>query len=537
MSQESDSDMKIVSTNQMRELDRRAIEEFEISGETLMDRAGLGVANIVDGLFDRCKTRDPSILLIAGRGNNGGDAFVAARYLNDYGCNVMVWLAGSAGEVAGDARTHMNRMRECRIPFEELPTKEDWDAALEQYLKNRANRPDAVIDGVLGTGIKGPARGPAAGAISYINVLAGDSMVVSIDAPSGLDSDTGRAEGDAVKADITVTMGLPKRGLIEPRAAEHVGRLDVVDIGIPSELIDGIESDIELITAFDLVALFPKRARASHKGDYGRLLILGGAAGYSGAIAMATMAAIRSGAGLVTAVVPRSIAPVVSAAAPEAMVHGADETDTGSLAANCWRKWLERTGEFSGMVIGPGMTRHKETSTLVSMVLKDCAAPVVADADALNVFDGRLDELRASRREGAGLVITPHPGEMARLMGCSSADVQADRFAAARSAAERSGAVVVLKGAGTIVTQRGAPIHVNMTGNPGMARGGMGDVLAGLLGGLVAQGLSPLDAARAAVFLHGLAGDEAARKATESAMTTRDVIDLLPIAFKSVAMR
>lgn len=529
--------MKIVSTAQMRELDRSAIEDYKVPGEVLMDRAGFGVANIVDLLFDRCELAGSSVLLVAGRGNNGGDAFAAARHLKEEGYDPAVWLAGSVNEIRDDARTHLNKLKASKIEVEELPTKEDWDQLVDQWRETGASGVPVVVDGVLGTGIEGPARGPAAGAIRYVNMMAGESLVVSIDIPSGLNSDTGEAEGDAVTADVTVTMGLPKRGLIEPSAANHVGRLEVMDIGIPRDLVDKTESDVELITAADVRRLFPRRPRSSHKGNYGHLLMIGGATGYSGAISMAARAAVRSGAGLVTAVVPHGIASVVAGAVPEAMVYGAVETEIGSVAAGCWPVWRERLNEFSAVLVGPGMTRHSETRILVAQILKDCTVPLVMDADALNVFEGRLDDLSRSRKPGCPLVITPHPGEMGRLTGRPASDVQANRFAVAAEVAGKTGAVVILKGAGTLVAEQGQSLNINMTGNPGMAAGGMGDVLAGLLGGLVARGLKPFDAARAAVFLHGRAGDEAAWETTESCLTAGDVIDSIPYAFQQVTMR
>lgn len=529
--------MKVVSAEQMRKLDRCAMDDFKIPGEELMDRAGLGVADAVDGMFDKCSMKDPAVLLVAGRGNNGGDAFAAARYLRHYGYDTEVWVAGALSEISGDARTHFNKMKESKVHVEELPTKEDWELALDDIRFAQAVDMGVVVDGVLGTGIKGPARGPSAGAISYINASARHSIVVAIDVPSGLNADTGVAEGDAVKADLTVTMGLPKRGLIEPRAADYVGRIEVIDIGIPPELIENTHSDLELITAQDLSLLFPRRHRGSHKGSFGHLLIIGGASGYSGAIAMAARAATRSGVGLVTTVVPRSIAPIVASQVPEAMIHAAEETEAGSLSANCWPAWRERIKAFSAVLVGPGLTRHDNAASLAARILQDCQVPLVMDADALNAFEGRAGDLRRERAENGTLVITPHPGELGRLMGCAAADIQADRFKAAMEAADKTGSVVIVKGAGTLVARSGRKLHINMTGNPGMASGGSGDVLAGLLGGILAQGFFPFNAAQAAVFLHGKAGDEAARIRTEFGMTASDLIEFIPRAFQHVSVR
>ncbi len=527
--------MKVVSTSQMRELDKRTIEDYQVPGEVLMDRAGLGVALAVDLLFDHYELEPLSVLIIVGRGNNGGDGFVAARYLREQGYDVKVWLAGSADEISGDALTHLNRMRAAHVPLEELSTKKAWDDVVKQY-HSQISAVDAqvIVDGVLGTGIKGPAHGPAGGAIRYINMMGKECYVVSIDVPSGMNSDTGQAEGDAVVADVTLTMGLPKRGLIEPAATDRIGHLDIIDIGIPMSLVEQMDSEIELITDFDLRLLLPRRKRNSHKGTYGHILMIGGAAGYAGAIAMAARAATRSGVGLVTAVVPRGISSMVSTAVLEAMIHGAGETESGSLVSDCWAPWRDRLDEFSAVLVGPGLTRHDESRLLVRQILKDCPVPLIMDADALNVIEGGLDELRCLRRAGCSLIITPHPGEMGRLMKCSAGEVQSTRFTAAVESAEKAHAVVVLKGAGTLVAEQGQALNINMTGNPGMATGGMGDVLSGLLAGLLAQGMKPFDAARTAVYIHGQAGDEAAYENTEYCLTAGDVIDSLPYAFQRV---
>ncbi len=527
--------MKTCSTEQMRELDRKTIADCRVSGETLMDRAGFGVAQAVDNLCDHYGWRGASILLIAGRGNNGGDAFVAALYLKARDYNISVWLAGSSGDIQGDARSQLVRLKGAKIKLEEFSTQEDWDHLTGELLREN-NGMDAVVivDGVLGTGIHGPAHGPAAGAIRYINAMSCRSFVVAIDVPSGMNSDTGLAEGDVVAADLTITMGLPKRGLLQTCGVNLVGRLEVVDIGIPSALVDKIEPEVEFISATDVRPLITRRARDAHKGGFGHVLIFGGATGYAGAVSLAARAAVRSGAGLVSVVTPRGIAPIVAGAVLEAMVHTAPETEIGSLAAASWDAWRERQTDFSAVLVGPGMTRHPDTRKLVSRILGESSLPLVFDADALNAFEGRLDEL--GRRQ-APLVITPHPGEMGRLLGCAIAAVQSDRFTAARSAAARSRAVVVLKGAGTLVAAEDELLQVNLTGNPGMATGGTGDVLAGLLAGLLAQGLAPFDAARVAVFIHGRAGDDAAALATEASLTAGDVVESLPYAFQQISPR
>jgi len=523
--------MKTVSTQKMRELDRCTIKDYGVPGETLMDRAGLGVAEVVDYVAKMWGYPDPPVLLFAGRGNNGGDAFVAARYLKEQGYQVNLSLACDAGRVTGDALSHLSRARAAGVEIREFPDKRDW----EDMVAEMGPPPGGiVVDGLLGTGTRGPARGPAAGAIQYINLLGERCLVVSIDVPSGLNSDTGRAEGDAVKADLTLTMGLPKQGLTEPCALEYVGSVEVIDIGVPEELVAPVQTERDMITAEDLRGLFGRRPRAAHKGEYGHLLVVAGAAGYAGAAAMACRAALRSGAGLVSALVPASIAPTVAGMVPAAMIHSAPESGAGSAAADALRHWDRNIADFDAVLLGPGMTTHLHTRHLVEWVLDNVSVPVVLDADALNVMAGEIERL--ARCPGP-LVITPHPGEMARLLEMTSADVQSDRFGRAAQAAQAAKCTVVLKGAGTIVAEPEKTSAVNLTGNPGMAKGGMGDVLAGLLAGLAAQGMAPYDAARAAVYLHGRAADYAAWRSSQAGMTAGDVIDELANVFKEVSAR
>ncbi len=523
--------MKLVTTAQMRELDRRTIEEHETSGETLMDRAGLGVAEAVRRLADVSGFYSPLVHLIAGRGNNGGDAFAAARHLKKMGFRLEVWLAGAENQVKDDALKHLSQMRAGEIPLRELPTKEDWEDAQDFPLGA-----EIVVDGVLGTGSAGPARGPAVGAIQYINSRAEDSLVVAIDVPSGLDADTGRAEGDAVVADVTVTMGLPKRGLVDPAALEHVGTLEVVDIGIPDEFVAQLnpEADKELIYLSDLKELFPRRARVSHKGDYGHVLLVGGAAGYSGAIAMAARAAMRSGVGLATVLVPEGIAPVVASASLESMVIGVKETAQGSIAPEMWGAWRERLGEFDALLVGPGLTRHDQSLMLVRKIIRDCEIPLIMDADALSVLEGQPHWIEKAK---CPVIITPHPGELARLFSQDVSEVQRDRYGVAMAAAKFTRATVVLKGAGTLVVQDGKPVQINLTGNPGMATGGSGDVLAGLLAGLLGQKMQPFDAARAAVYIHGRAGDMAAWRKSQAGLIATDLIEEVPYVFRELSLR
>jgi hydroxyethylthiazole kinase-like uncharacterized protein yjeF len=523
--------MKLVTTAQMRELDRRTIHEGVLTGEELMDRAGRGVADLVRHMADITGTLNPCAMLFAGRGNNGGDAFAAARHLKDMGFDVWVWLAGTESDVEGDALKHLQSLKSQDVAVEELPTRESWES---RFLN--PSSADFLIDGLLGTGSTGAARGAVAAAIRYINRVANDAFVVSIDVPSGLHADTGIAEGDAVYADVTVTLGAPKIGLIAPGALEFAGCVEVADIGIPPDWIRELPSpgNLELIYSMELKRLFPRRVRSSHKGTYGHVLLLGGATGTAGALALAARAAVRSGVGLTTALVPECVRGIVASASLETMVHGGPFTETGSLAASAWDAWADRLEEFDAILVGPGLSNHPESRKLVRRVLDDCRVPLVLDADGLNALAGHVELVDRAR---CPVLLTPHPGELARLIGRDASDIQADRLAAARETVNRTGAILALKGAGTLVAARERNAFINLTGNPGMATGGCGDVLAGLMTGLVGQGIEPFEACKAAVFLHGRAGDMAAWRMSQIGMTASDLVNDIPYVFRELTWR
>lgn len=523
--------MMIVTTEQMRELDRATIETFGIKGEVLMERAGQGVSMLVRRVAEVAGFMNPMIHLIAGRGQNGGDAFVAARLLKESGYQVEVWLAARLNQVGGDALVHYGRMKQAGVEAYEIPTMEDW-----QTMIGNAFYSEIVVDGVLGTGISGPARGPAAGAIQYIRARSQDSLVVSIDIPSGVNGDTGLAEGDAVIADLTATIGLPKVGLLSQMAVDNVGTLDVVEIGIPDELMEDISpvSDQEFIYLHDLKPLFKRRPRYSHKGDYGHVLVIGGSRLHTGAAALCARAAMRSGAGLVTALVPARLQSALTGDTPELMVWDGEENTEGGLSRGNI-KWLEKNIErFDAIVVGPGMTDSEDTLKIVEWLLDHSKKPLVLDADAINICSEHPARLKKTK---APIVMTPHPGELARLLHVDAMTVQSDRKAALEDALKIIGGTIVLKGAGTLIGEKGKPMQVNMNGNPGMATAGSGDVLSGIIGGFLAQKFSPFDAARCAVFVHGRAGDYGAWRRCQAGLLAGDIIEELPYALRDLALR
>jgi len=523
--------MKLVTTAQMRELDRRAIEEFDTKGEVLMERAGMGVAMIVRRIAETAGFVNPVIHLIAGRGQNGGDVFVAAKALKEQDYQVEVWVAARFNQISGDALIHFGRMKAAGIKPYELPAVEDWQDAM-----NRGFYAEIIVDGVLGIGLNGPARGPAAGAIEFIRSRAAESLVISIDVPSGLNADSGRAEGDAVVADVTATIGLPKAGLVNQQAIDHVGSLDVVDIGIPPELVEETSAGqpLEFVHMMDLKSLFHRRRRSTHKGDYGHALIIAGSHYYGGAAVLCARAALRSGPGLVTAMIPANLQPVMLADTPEVIVWPGKKNPEGALSAENLPWIIDELKNFTSIVIGPGITACDDTRVLLRGILKHADVPVVLDADAIGLIAADLSIVKGVR---APMVLTPHPGEMGQLLGLSATEVQANRLAAIEKAVAKTKSVVVLKGAGSLIAAPGQITQVNMNGNPGMATAGCGDVLAGIIGGLLAQKMKPFDAARAGVFIHGRAGDYGAFRRSQASLIAGDIIEELPFALRDLVLR
>lgn len=514
--------MKLISSKNMKELDRMTIVEGGIPGELLMDRAGLGVARAVEYIADLSGYSRLPVCIFAGRGNNGGDAFVVARYLKEWGADVRVWVTCERNAVKGDARAHLIRLMALGVDVEEFVTADDFEMLAKVGLDC-----GIVVDGLLGIGLEGPARGVAAAAIRCVNSLGTNSPVVAIDVPSGLDADTGVAVGDVVCADLTVTMAYPKVGLAMQEALEYVGTVDVVDIGVSPLFAENIESRIDLIVAADLYGVCPARLRVSHKGTFGHVLLIGGSPGYAGSIALAAAAAVRSGCGLVSVLTSLEVASIVAGIVPEAMVHGVKD--------GAYIQKMQDLPEFDAVLAGPGLTTSSQTYELITALLDGDGAPLVLDADALNVFRGDGVKLSATSRP---LVITPHPGEASRLLGCSVDDIQADREFYVRELSGITGAVSVLKGAGTLVSDiDNVQCSINLTGNPGMATGGSGDVLSGLLTGLLGQKIDLYDAAKLAVYLHGCAGDEAAWSGSQAGMKAGDIINAIPMAFRRIVTR
>lgn len=509
--------MKLVTASEMRELERRAVQEAGLPTLLLMEHAGRAVAQVVWKLVrERGGSR---VAVVCGKGNNGGDGMCAARHLANAGLSVRVYLLARDQDVEGDAATNLRALRAAGVEVDNVV------GAVDTALKAVGAAADLVVDAIFGTGFRGSPMGLAARAIEAINEA--QKPVVAVDVPSGLDADTGKVEGPCVRAHVTVTMGLPKVGLLVYPGASYCGEVVVADLGLPRKLVlDAAFLLTEVATAFQVARLLPPRAPDTHKGTYGRVLVVAGSARFPGAPKLAALGALRCGAGLVRLLVPECIFPAAAASALEFMPAALPDSH-GALDSSAVDPLMEFAQDADVVAVGPGLTTAEGVRDVVRAVLERCDRPLVLDADALNVLAGQLTLLRNAR---APVVITPHPGELARLLGISTPEVQRARLEVARSAARLTGAVTLLKGARTVVASPEGRVVVNPTGNPGMASGGMGDVLTGAVAALLAQGLVPFDAAWVAAYLHGLAADLVAQERGDRGLLAHDVADRMPEA-------
>jgi NAD(P)H-hydrate epimerase len=510
--------MLVVTRAEMRELDRLTIEVHGTPGHVLMERAGAGATEAFWRAFPGVRTRP---VVVAGKGNNGGDGFVVARSLRKRGVRCEVVLLARAQDVRGDAARNLRAFVRARGRLIEAPGAAGV-AAVRGALEGRR----VIIDAIFGTGLNAPVEGPVAEVISLINACG--LPVFAIDIPSGLDADRGEALGTAVQAEATATFGFPKVGQVLYPGADHVGTLSVIDIGIAAEAVAAVGPKMRLLAGAEMGVLLAPRRRDAHKGDAGHVLIVAGGRGKCGAAVLAAEGAARAGAGLTTLALPEVERPLVATQLREVMTVSLAAAADGLFGAPVASELEGIFATKSCVVVGPGIGVSDGTRALVQALVTRCPLPLVIDADGLNCL---ADNLAALQARPGPTVLTPHPGEMSRLIGMPIQAVQADRVGVARQCATRTGACVVLKGARTVVATPDGSAAINLTGNPGMASGGMGDVLAGVIGALCAQGLPAEDAAGLAVYLHGMAADlAAAERGGEIGLIASDVIGSLPRA-------
>jgi hydroxyethylthiazole kinase-like uncharacterized protein yjeF len=515
--------MKVATAEIMRKLDRKASEEFGISGLVLMENAARGTVSAMFRHFPDLLTKRVGIL--AGRGNNGGDAFVVARYLLNRGLVCQVYLLTAKEEVKGDAAANLEILKRMGADIIEILNPEAWEAQRAKIAEK-----EILVDGILGTGLKGPVKGFFRKIIDFVNSLG--LPVVSIDIPSGLDADSGQVLGTCIQACMTVTFGLAKRGLLVQPGAQYCGRLVIVDISLPKPSIEAETIKDFLIEGSEFLPFLLPRNPDAHKGEFGHLLVLSGSPGKTGAAAMVCQAAIRVGTGLVTLGLPKSLNPIMEAKLTEAMTEPLPETKDHTLGLPALQRITELYSRKNALAIGPGLSLHPETARLIQRMVRSADLPAVIDADGLSAFVGKIDLIKKNRK---GLILTPHPGEMARLLGVSVPEVQQNRIEVARKFAQENRLILVLKGARSIVAGPEGDIFINPTGNPGMASGGMGDVLTGMVGGFLAQGFPPLEAAKLGVYLHGLVGDFVACQKGERGMAATDLIEETPKILRALS--
>lgn len=507
----------LLTAAEARALDDFTIREVGVPGLALMETAGRAVFGWVWREYGPL-VQAGATAVFCGKGNNGGDGFVVARCLADRGCAVTAYLLGRAGEVGGDAAVHLRAYVGGGGRLVEVTG--DPDDGVVRELSSSS----LVVDALLGTGLEADVRGPAAAAIARI--ASSRKPVVSIDVPSGVSSDTGRVCGCAVHADLTVTFGWPKRGHFLHPGASRTGRLVVAEIGFPPKSLANVSPRLFALEPRDFAGVLTRPADG-HKGTFGHVFVFGGSAGKGGAAGLAAWAALKAGAGLSTACLPAGVAHQTAARLPlELMLEalpwaGATQLDWGEAL---WEASEASRGGADALVVGPGLGTGEGARAFLERVLAEEGPPLVLDADALNLLAGRE---RPWAARGRPAVLTPHPGEAARLLGTSAGAVQQDRVGAAVQLADRFGCVVVLKGAATLVTSPGSPVWLVPAGNPGMATAGAGDVLAGVVGALLARGLGPEEAGRVGAFAHARAGDLAAAAGGWEGLTAGALISFL----------
>ena len=507
--------MKIVTAEEMRAIDRATSEKFGVPSLTLMENAGASVADYILTHYANARR----IVVFCGKGNNGGDGFVVARRLHQKGRTVHVMLLADPVDLRGDAA----------VMYGKLPVAAIVVHASEELKSDRvrlALPADLYVDAILGTGFKPPVKGLYAEAIEILNQS--HAPVIAVDIPSGADADgMTPQQGTIARADAVMTFTAARRAHVFGLLI--TGPTQVADIGSPPEAIVS-SLHLNVITALDFGSLIGPRKADSNKGIYGHVLVIGGSVGKAGAAAMAGISALRAGAGLATVATAKSALPSAAGFYPELMTEPLAETEQGTISGRALQQIEDVARGKTVLAIGPGISRVPETSELVRNLVAKSEIPIVLDADGLNAFEGKTDELNG---EGRVLVITPHPGEMGRLAGCSAADVQKNRLEIARKFAHEHEVIVVLKGNRTLVVQPDGEAWVNTTGNPGMSTGGTGDILTGMVAGMVAQHpKEAMLAVCAAVFLHGLAGDVMLESKGEFSMVATDLLPGLPEAFR-----
>ncbi|MFH1825376.1 MAG: NAD(P)H-hydrate dehydratase [Candidatus Firestonebacteria bacterium] len=514
--------MKVVNGEDMRKIDTKAIVKFKIPSIDLMENAGKGVVDFLKQEFPDFKKK--KICILCGKGNNGGDGLVIARWLTHMKVKVRVFLFAKKEELKKDVKINLNKLLKEKVTVNEVANFKDL-AEIESEIK----MDDIIIDALLGTGFTGAVTGLLAKLIDYVNTL--ETIVVSVDLPSGLNANNGQVISSCIKADYTVTLGIMKVGTLIYPGASYTGKLIVKDIGIPKDLIESDDIQLNFIVKEDLLNIFPKRIPDCNKGSAGKVLIIGGSVGLTGAPCLAGLSALRTGCGLVTLGIPASLNDIIEVKLTEVISKPLPENSNRALGLNSESYILNMSKNHDVLVLGPGLGRDKETGQLVRNLIREIRIPVVLDADGLNLISGNVSVLKNKK---APFILTPHPGEMSRLANITIEDVQSNRIEVARDFAKKYNVILILKGARTVVAHPAGNVFINSTGNSGLATAGTGDVLTGMIAGIIAQGVNVLNGSMIGVYLHGLAGDMARESKTEYGMIASDVVENIPKAIKEI---
>jgi len=509
--------MRLCTASEVMSLDRYAIDQLGVPGVVLMENAGRACSNLFEDEFSNYFPG--SVLVLAGRGNNGGDGYVMARILSERGWQVTTLVLGLEEAISGDAKVMLNIIRRLELPIsfvDNISTLQNSFAETSATL---------IVDAIFGTGLNSDVRGLQAEAITLIN--ASVAPVFSVDIPSGVDGSTGRVCGLAVKADLTATFDHAKIGHGSQPGAAYAGNLEVVDIGIPLTGRQDFSSNVHLVEGLDAQSLLPDRSITGHKGQFGHLLVLAGSPGKTGAAALAGNAAVRSGCGLVTVATPAAVHDIIEVKLTEAMSTPLADQD-GLISLKAQSQIEQLLVDRQALAIGPGLGQSDELAGLIKLLVNSQTVPIVIDADGLNLLAGQLECLQKGSDQA--LILTPHPGEMARLTGLTVNEIEAHRFEVAQNFAAKYGVVLLLKGSRTIIAAPDGRVNINSTGNDGLASGGSGDVLTGLIGGLLAQGMDTFSAATLAAWLHGRAAELVANLQGTAGMAAADLLSQLPVA-------
>ncbi|MGQ9617891.1 MAG: NAD(P)H-hydrate dehydratase [Candidatus Aminicenantia bacterium] len=511
--------MKILNSSQMREIDNKAINEIGIPGVVLMENAGRSAYEEIVKRFPDFKKKRMSIL--CGKGNNGGDGFVIARHLINHGANPDIYLFGNDSEVKGDARINLSILLKMKVKINKIVEEKDWEIHKEKIRDS-----EIIIDAIFGTGFQGGLGPFWEKVFSDIETFRG--YKIAIDIPSGLSSDSYFSKDTSFKADLTIAMASPKIPHIFPPASERVGEVVVADIGIPEFLFENPNYFLELVTK-EMISnskIFKRRRRDSHKGDYGHVVVIGGSIGKTGASILAGLAVLKAGAALVTVATPKSCLPIIASSTPELMTFPVDETDEGTISENALPDILKFIEDKDVVVMGPGITTHPSTVEFVFGLIDNVKVPLVIDADGLNALSFFPSKIKGK----TNIALTPHPGELGRVLKISPRDILQNRIEIVRNLSMENKCYVALKGWRTLISEPNGMVFVNPNGNPGMATGGSGDVLSGVIGGILAQTGNILESLIVGIYLHGLSGDIGAQRKGEVSLTALDILEYLPDA-------